>query len=96
MDFARHSRVVSWLLGGLNFQIEHHLFPRISHVNYPALSGLVEETCREFGIKYAVHRSFWAGIASHFRWLRRMGQADAGVGGEVGARREPAGGSVGR
>ena len=73
MDFARRSRVVSWLLGGLNFQIEHHLFPRICHVNYPAISKLVEETCREFGVAYTEHRSFRAGVASHFRWLRRMG-----------------------
>lgn len=73
VDFARRSRVVTWLLGGLNFQIEHHLFPKISHVNYPAISGLVEPTCREFGIPYAEHASFRAGIASHFRWLRRLG-----------------------
>ena len=73
VNFCRRSRVVSWLVGGLNFQIEHHLFPRVSHVHYPAISRLVEQTCREFGIRYAVHRSFWAGIASHFRWLRRMG-----------------------
>src|SRR5947209_6313638 len=66
VDFARRSRVVAWLLGGLNFQIEHHLFPRISHVNYPAISRLVEETCRDFGIKYAEHRSLRAGVASHF------------------------------
>jgi len=77
VDFARRSRVVAWLLGGLNFQIEHHLFPRISHVNYPALSRLVEETCRDFGIKYAEHRSFRAAIVSHFRWLRRMGMPSA-------------------
>jgi len=73
VDFARQSRVASWLLGGLNFQIEHHLFPRVCHVNYPAISTLVEQTCREFGVRHAEHRSFWAGIASHFRWLRRMG-----------------------
>lgn len=73
VNFCRHSRIVSWLVGGLNFQIEHHLFPRISHVHYPAISRLVEQTCREFGIRYTVHRSFWAGIGSHFRWLRRMG-----------------------
>jgi linoleoyl-CoA desaturase len=73
LDFARRSRVESWLLGGLNFQIEHHLFPRVCHVNYPAISNLVEETCREFGVKYGEHRSFRAGLSSHFRWLRRMG-----------------------
>jgi linoleoyl-CoA desaturase len=77
VDFCRRSRIVSWLVGGLNFQIEHHLFPRISHVHYPAISKLVEQTCREFGIRYAEHRSFWAGIGSHFRWLRRMGMPNA-------------------
>jgi len=76
VDFARRSRVVSWLLGGLNFQIEHHLFPRVCHVNYPAISKLVEQTCREFGVRYQEHKSFWAGVAAHFRWLRRMGMAD--------------------
>ncbi|HEV8292971.1 MAG TPA: acyl-CoA desaturase [Tepidisphaeraceae bacterium] len=74
VDFARRSRVAAWLLGGLNFQIEHHLMPRICHVNFPALSPIVEETCREFGVKYNEHRSFRAGLASHFRWLREMGR----------------------
>ena len=77
VDFARRSRVAAWLLGGLNFQIEHHLFPRICHVNYPAISELVERTCRDFGVKYQEHVSFWAGCISHFRWLRRMGMPDA-------------------
>ena len=76
VDFARRSRVVACLVGGLNFQIEHHLFPRISHVNYPVISKLVEETCREFGIRYTEYKSFRAGMASHFRWLRRMGMPD--------------------
>jgi linoleoyl-CoA desaturase len=73
VDFARPSRVLTWLLGGLNFQIEHHLFPRISHVNYPTISKLVEQTCRDFGVTYTEHTSFREGLASHFRWLRRMG-----------------------
>ena len=50
VNFSRRNRLMSWLLGGLNFQIEHHLFPRISHVHYPTISSLVEQTCREFGI----------------------------------------------
>ena len=77
VDFARHSRVVAWLLGGLNFQIEHHLFPRISHVNYPAISKVVEQTCRDFGVAYTEHRSFREGVMAHFRWLRRMGMPSA-------------------
>ena len=74
VDFARRSRVAAWLLGGLNYQVEHHLFPRISHVNYPAISKVVEATCRDFGVQYLEHKSLWAGLASHYRWLRRMGQ----------------------
>lgn len=73
VDFARRNRVASWLLGGLNFQIEHHLFPRVCHVNYPAISKLVEQTCRDFGVRYREHPSIFAGLLSHFRWLQRMG-----------------------
>jgi linoleoyl-CoA desaturase len=73
VNFARKSPVAYWLLGGLNFQIEHHLFPRMCHTNYPFIAPVVEETCRDFGIKYNVHDSFRQGVASHFRWLRRMG-----------------------
>ena len=77
VDFARNCPLVSWFLGGLNFQIEHHLFPRICHVNYPALAELVEGTCQEFGVPYREHASLGAGVASHFRWLRRLGLPDA-------------------
>jgi linoleoyl-CoA desaturase len=73
VNFARRSVVAAWLLGGLNFQIEHHLFPRICHINYPAMSKLVEDTCREFGVRYMEHPSVRAGLASHVRWLQRMG-----------------------
>jgi len=74
VDFARRSRVLCWFLGGLNFQVEHHLFTKICHVHYPALSKVVEETCREFGVRYAEHKSLWSAVASHFRWLVLMGR----------------------
>jgi linoleoyl-CoA desaturase len=74
VDFARGNRVLSWLIGGLNFQVEHHLFPRISHVHYPAVARVVEDACREFGVTYLEHRTFAAGIASHYRWLRQLGR----------------------
>lgn len=73
VDFARGNWLLSWFIGGLNFQIEHHLFPRICHVNYPALSKVVEETCRELGVNYTANPTLRAGLASHFRWLRQMG-----------------------
>ncbi len=77
VDFAQRNRPLTWFLGGLNFQIEHHLFPQICHVHYPALALLVQETCRDFGLRYAAQRTLRASIASHFRWLRRMGLADS-------------------
>lgn len=77
VDFARGDRLVSWLVGGLNFQIEHHLFPTLCHVNYPAIAPIVEATCREYGVPYAENPTFSAAVASHFRWLRRMGTATA-------------------
>ena len=76
-DFARNNLFLNWYAGGLNFQIEHHLRPRICHVNFPARAPIVKETCREFGVKYNEHPSFRAGVASHFRWLRQMGRESA-------------------
>jgi linoleoyl-CoA desaturase len=73
VDYARENRLLSWFVGGLNFQIEHHLFPRICHVHYAALAPLVEQTCQEFGVNYQANMTFRSAIASHFRWLLRMG-----------------------
>ncbi|WP_204139292.1 acyl-CoA desaturase [Halomicronema sp. CCY15110] len=73
VNFSRNNHVMTWLLGGLNFQVEHHLFPNICHVNYPEISKVVEQTCREYGVRYNQHRSFRSGLLSHYRWLRKMG-----------------------
>jgi linoleoyl-CoA desaturase len=72
-NFAPGDRFLTWYLGGLNYQIEHHLFPRVCHVHYPALSPIVSATCQEFGIPYRSHRTVSGAVASHFRWLRRLG-----------------------
>jgi linoleoyl-CoA desaturase len=73
VDYARANKLVTWFVGGLNYQIEHHLLPQISHVHYPALAGMVEATCREFGLQYKARQTFSAAVVAHFRWLRRMG-----------------------
>ena len=75
VNFSRDSRVITWLVGGLNFQVEHHLFPRICHIHYPAIARVVETACREYGVPYHANHSFAAGIASHYRLLRRMGRS---------------------
>jgi linoleoyl-CoA desaturase len=76
VNFACDNRLLSWFVGGLNFQIEHHLFPEICHIHYPALSRIVEDLCTESGLTYAAHATFLGAARSHFRWLRRMGQHD--------------------
>lgn len=75
-NFATGSRVVSWLLGGLNFQVEHHLFPRISHVHYPAINKLVKATCLEFNVVYLEHRTIGHAFASHMRHINQLGKYD--------------------
>ena len=74
VDYARNSRAVTWFVGGLNYQIEHHLLPQISHVHYPALAGMVEDTCREFGLRYLARPTLSAALVAHYRWLREMGK----------------------
>jgi linoleoyl-CoA desaturase len=74
VDFARGNPILCWFLGGLNFQIEHHLFHKICHIHYPALSKLVKEACEEFGLQYAEHKTIFSAINSHFNWLVEMGK----------------------
>lgn len=77
VDFARSSRLAAFFLGGLNYQVEHHLFPRICHIHYPQISKIVEATCAEYGVRFNQHQTFLSGVVSHFRWLRVMGRAPA-------------------
>lgn len=74
-DFAPDNKVVSWLLGGLNFQVEHHLFPRVSHVHYPEIQKIVKKTCEDFGVAYHHYETTGEALASHFRHMKRLGQA---------------------
>ncbi|MBL0314468.1 MAG: acyl-CoA desaturase [Flavobacteriales bacterium] len=74
-NFATGSPVVHWLTGGLNHQVEHHLFPRISHVHYPAISLIVKDTCKKFGITYHEHKTVLQAVRSHVVHLRDIGRA---------------------
>ena len=75
-DFARKSKVINFLVGGLNFQIEHHLFPQICHIHYPKISAIVENTAREFNVPYNDNPTFGSAISSHYRMLRKFGRPD--------------------
>lgn len=72
-DFAPKNRLATWYLGGLNFQVVHHLFPTVCHIHYSALSRIVDETCRAHGVRYRVHETVGAALRSHVRWLKQMG-----------------------
>ena len=76
VDFAPRNRLLAWYLGGLNFQIEHHLFSRVCHIHYPDLAVVVREVCEQHGVHHQAHPGLASAMASHGRWLRRMGRAD--------------------
>ena len=73
-NFSRNSKILTWYLGGLNYQVEHHLFPRICHVHYPKIAGIVKDTAEEFGIKYLENETFKEALNSHILTLKRFGK----------------------
>jgi len=72
-NFAPRNRLIRWYVGGLNHQIEHHLFPRVPHTLHPQLADIVRRTAMECGLPYTSHPTAWAALRSHVRWLRRLG-----------------------
>lgn len=72
-NFATRSKLAAWFLGGLNFQVEHHIFPKISHVHYPSIKPIVEQTCKEFNVPYLEYPTVLQAIASHLRYLKVVG-----------------------
>jgi len=73
-NFGSESRLLSFFTGGLNQQVEHHLFPRISHIHYPRLSPIVRETCRQHGLVYLEQPTFVHALWSHMKFLYRLGK----------------------
>lgn len=76
-NFAPRNKIISWYVGGLNYQIEHHLFPKVSHVHYPALSAIVKESCQKFDLPYNEYPTMSSAVASHFRMMRDLGRKPA-------------------
>lgn len=72
-DFAPSNKLLGWYVGGLNFQVEHHLFPDVCHVHYPALARIVEATCAAHEVPYRVRATLRAALGDHFRFLRALG-----------------------
>lgn len=72
-DFARGNRLLGWYVGGLNFQIEHHLFSHICSIHYPAISPIVKACAARHGLPFHENPSVWKAVRSHYRLLRRLG-----------------------
>src|SRR5690606_33235575 len=68
-NFATKDKVISWLVGGLNFQIEHHLFPKISHIHYPAISKIVKRVCQDHQLQYIEYPTMTKAVGAHLRFL---------------------------
>ena len=73
-NFAMGNKVISWFVGGLNYQIEHHLFPKVSHVHYPEISKIVLEKAKEFNMPYNKYDTMSEAVASHFRVMKQLGK----------------------
>jgi linoleoyl-CoA desaturase len=76
-DFCRNNWLITFYVGGLNYQTEHHLFPRICHVHYPKIAPIVEATAKEFGVPYLYNESFGKAFGSHLNVLSKLGKNEA-------------------
>jgi len=73
VNFASNNKLVNWFTGGLNYQVEHHMFPNISHVHYDKIAEIVKKTTNEFNLPYNEFNTFIDAISAHFRYLKTMG-----------------------
>ncbi|HTA83841.1 MAG TPA: acyl-CoA desaturase [Bacteroidia bacterium] len=73
-NFAPNAKLLSWFVGGLNFQVEHHLFPTICHVHYKKIAPIVKQTAAEFNYPYHSQKTFVKAIATHARMLIELGK----------------------
>jgi linoleoyl-CoA desaturase len=78
-DFSNGSRLLTWYIGSLNYQIEHHLFPRICSVHFPAIRGIVRDVVRRHGLPYHYNPTFFGALRSHLRTLRKLGRPEVGA-----------------
>jgi linoleoyl-CoA desaturase len=73
-NFCPNNKILSWCLGGLNFQVEHHLFPKVSHIHYPQIRPIVKELAAKYGVTYNEYDSFLHAFKSHFNAMYLLGQ----------------------
>jgi linoleoyl-CoA desaturase len=73
VNFAPNAKVLGWFVGGLNYQVEHHLFPNICHIHYPNIAKIVEGTAKEYGVVYQCNPTFRSALKKHVDMLRYLG-----------------------
>ena len=73
-NFAPNNRILAWYVGGLNFQIEHHLFPSMCHIHYRKVSKIVKRTAEEYGVPYNSHPTFFLALLNHAKLLHKLGK----------------------
>ncbi|NNE27737.1 MAG: acyl-CoA desaturase [Saprospiraceae bacterium] len=73
-NFSPNSRLIFWFIGGLNYQVEHHVLPDVCHVHYKKLTKIVSTTAKEFGMPYHVKQSLYHAIKDHIKMLRQLGR----------------------
>ncbi len=78
-DFSREDKFVTWLTGGINIHVVHHLFPHINHAHYIPLTRIIKDTAEEFGMQYQENKNFWVALKLHMRMLKKLSNKDATV-----------------
>lgn len=73
-DFSTRNPLANWFFGGLHQHVIHHLCPNICHTHYPALTGIVRSTARDYGIPYRENRTMYKALVKHFHLLKRLGK----------------------
>ncbi len=74
-NFATKNKIITWFTGGLNYQIEHHLFPKVSHIHYPAISQIVKQASADFGLVYNEYKTMISALLAHINQLKKIGAA---------------------
>lgn len=77
-NFATRNRLACWFMGGLNFQVEHHLFPKISHIHYPRINKIIKNTCAEFNVSYIEYPQVRHAFVSHVSYLKDLSRPNSG------------------
>ena len=78
-DFCRHSKLGTWLMGAINIHVIHHIYPKVCHVHYAAITEILKQTCDDHGILYQENETFGLALKKHYQILKHLSKPDAKV-----------------